>query len=68
MSDLPIMLPKLCSEKAVSKAMSEFSKPASRVLGKAFFITQLVEKLEILKRMSLIPYDKGKKHILEHTT
>ena len=68
MSDLPIMLPKLCGEKAVSKAMSEFSKSASRVLGKTLFITQLVEKFEILERMSLVPCDKGKEHILEHTT
>lgn len=53
MSDLPIMLSIFCSEQAVSKAMSELSKPASRVLGKALFITQLIEKLEILERISL---------------
>ena len=53
MSDLPIMLPKSCSEEAVSKTMSELSKSASRVLGKALFTTQLIEKLKILERMSL---------------
>ena len=53
MSDLPIMLPKFGSEQAVSKGMSELSQPASRMLGKALFITQLIKKLEILERISL---------------